>query len=199
MQASRSLSASSWLGCGGRPQWTPERVFRTFGGGFTESAEIGNRKWTHEREPPGCNHERHKSPTPTSHHVVSVDCVSREQTPERWSEQSGLLDGEAAIGRARNRSFACCQAEYRACRSATCQVKQRLARGTSQTRMPSPASRRSQPGPVSTQIPEAISAKSSLRSSRHLDRPGGVQHSERRGRLDQYVQHDGVGHRRRSQ
>jgi len=40
------------------------RVFRTFGG-FTESAGIGNRKWTDEREDPGCNHERHKSATPT--------------------------------------------------------------------------------------------------------------------------------------
>jgi hypothetical protein len=42
-----------------------ERVFRTFGGGFTESAGIGNRNWTHERENPGCNHERYKSGTPT--------------------------------------------------------------------------------------------------------------------------------------
>ena len=46
-------------------QWTPERVFRTFGGGFTESAGIGNRKSTHDRENPGRNHERHKSATPT--------------------------------------------------------------------------------------------------------------------------------------
>src|ERR1700722_1281634 len=48
------------------PRWTSERVFRTFGGGFTESAGIGNRNWTHERDNPGCNHERHEPATPTT-------------------------------------------------------------------------------------------------------------------------------------
>src|SRR5580693_7040364 len=44
-------------GLGGRLKtghtWTLQRVFRTFGGGFTESGGIGNRKWTDEHENPG--------------------------------------------------------------------------------------------------------------------------------------------------
>ena len=41
------------------PRRTHERAFRTFGGGFTESAGIGNARWT-QSAPPGCNREQQK-------------------------------------------------------------------------------------------------------------------------------------------
>ena len=46
-------------------RWTPERVFRTFGGGSAESAVLVIESGLMSA-PPGCNHERHKSATPTT-------------------------------------------------------------------------------------------------------------------------------------